>query len=244
MLPAAVEPNVGVEAHASSADVLRRLALSMGKAQESQEAIDPIPGPMRTQKLRRALADQEETGVVSAPVSAFSLASTWSDMCAYAAANDLNSMVANQSFVNTLYEKQMGLESDRAIVCYEHIVDKIHDYYGLSSMQRRQTLKNLHEPKYTLTTLQTFFDETREPNGMSFVPGIRGGSPSSDVVAIGLTGPYPVPPPRGRPSTPSVFDAGSSRAASLPPGLPAPMASQALAPSPTGLANRQKRSAS
>ena len=130
MLPSPVGPAVSIQSNP-----LKQLAAQMKSTQEKHVSPETPPGPLKTQKLKRALDDEHEIGVVGAVPDVFSADSPWHALCSFAVNSSLAGMLQNQSFMRAIYEKPAGLESDRAITCYETIVDRFHDWYGINSEQ-------------------------------------------------------------------------------------------------------------
>ena len=166
MLPSPVGPPVVIQS-----DPLRRLAAQMKSTQEKHVSAEAPPGPVRTQKPKRALEDEQEIGVAGDAPDVLSKDSPWHALCSFAVHATLAGMLENHSFMRAIDEKPAGLESDRAITCYKTIVDRVHEWHGISSEQRKRLLKDLHARKATLTTITTFFDESRTGKSSCFIPG-------------------------------------------------------------------------
>ena len=145
---------------------------------------------------------------------AVSVESSWAECLDHVSQNDLVDLVNDVTFVQSFHAKDTDDQDDTMLSVVEVLTDRFHDYFNLSSRQRKDVATFLMNKRKTVrevfATTETIYPVEPGPYLPAEVPG----------GAKGLTGSYPVAEPgRGRsPSVQSMAGPIEPRASSMPPG--------------------------
>ena len=108
----------------------------------------------------------------------------------------LSGLALNDSFVNTLHEKQPD-DTSSYVTLLDAVTDRFHDHYHLDSDQRRRVRYALSMRSQTIHELCSFYENTIEATMLSeeetSAPGPMGPAPARTAHGVEtLTGPYPI----------------------------------------------------
>ena len=143
----------------------------------------------------------------------FTVHSSFGKLYNFAVSNSLMRLANHDTFVEVLAAKDPE-NTEHYFNLVNLVIDMLHDYFALTSGQRRDAEKAIKNRERTLRGLVDAFEIAQDRKSLE---------PANKHSAPGITGPYPVPAQalRGA-STPSVQedpDAGKARPSSLPPGI-------------------------
>lgn len=139
----------------------------------------------------------------------FSVHSSFAKLLTFASTKSLMRLANHDDFVRVLHEKDPD-DTESYAMLIDTVIDMLHDFFNLDSVQRRRVEDALKHRPMTLREL------VHEHEAMQDGKTMDAGRP----FATTLTGSYPVQPGRGRTADVTVGDEGArARAASTPPGL-------------------------
>ena len=133
--------------------------------------------------------------------------SSYANLAAYADSYPLIDLVNDEQFVAEIHARDFQHDSSDDLFLANLLVDKFHDYFEMSSTQRKHATRAIMQQRHTLRQLFEMY----ETNGGKTPPRPA----STDHVVDGLLGPYPAA--RGRPPVKEETSTAQRRAQSLPP---------------------------
>ena len=87
--------------------------------------------------------------------------SPWEDLAAYARDNNLDALVIEKDFVDTVYARAPDMFNDAYLSMIEILVDRFHDRFQLTAAQRKRVNKSIVDRSTTLLKLYDSFTSTR-----------------------------------------------------------------------------------